>query len=72
MANVLLSHGPWRPWRFRAADYRALAATAAELPPLTGTPVASPWDPALAQAMGELEVRVEEEVALADLLADVG
>ncbi|MBB4895557.1 uncharacterized protein (TIGR02679 family) [Streptomyces olivoverticillatus] len=71
IANVLLSHVPWRPWRYTATDYRALAAAAAQLPPLTGTPAASPWDPALAQALSELGVRVEEEVALADLLADL-
>ncbi|MEU3351155.1 TIGR02679 family protein [Streptomyces sp. NPDC037389] len=71
IANVLMSHVPWRPWRFTATDYRALAAGAAQLPPLTGTPAASPWDPALAQALSELGVRVEEEVALADLLADL-
>ncbi|MFI0908951.1 DUF2399 domain-containing protein [Streptomyces abikoensis] len=71
IVNVLLSHMPWRPWRFTATDYRALAATTSQLPPLTGTPAASPWDPALAQALSELGVRVEEEVALADLLADL-
>ncbi|GAA3040812.1 hypothetical protein GCM10020000_19240 [Streptomyces olivoverticillatus] len=38
IANVLLSHVPWRPWRYTATDYRALAAAAAQLPPLTGTP----------------------------------
>lgn len=71
IANVLLSHVPWRPWRFTATDYRALATTTPQLPPLTGTPAASPWDPALALALSELGVRVEEEVALADLLADL-
>ncbi|MEU1782412.1 TIGR02679 family protein [Streptomyces abikoensis] len=71
IANVLLSHVPWRPWRYTATDYRTLAAATPHLPPLTGTPAASPWDPALAQALTELGVRVEEEVALADLLADL-
>ncbi|MHA7956716.1 TIGR02679 family protein [Streptomyces sp. L500] len=71
IANVLLNQVPWRPWRFTATDYRALATSAPQLPPLTGTPAVSPWDPGLAQALSELGVRVEEEVALAGLLADL-
>ncbi|MCC3771933.1 TIGR02679 family protein, partial [Streptomyces sp. UNOC14_S4] len=41
IANVLLNHVPWQPWRYTAADYRALAAAAPQLPPLTGTPTPS-------------------------------
>ncbi|MBH1938545.1 TIGR02679 family protein [Streptomyces sp. AV19] len=71
IANVLLGHVPWHPWRFTASDYRTLAATASQLPPLTGAPAPSPWDPALSPALTELGVRVEEEVALAALMADL-
>ncbi|MFC5724456.1 TIGR02679 family protein [Streptomyces gamaensis] len=72
IANALLNQVPWRPWRYMATDYRALAIAAAQLPPLTGASAESPWDPELARALGELGVRVEEEVALAALLADLG
>nr|WP_322973786.1 DUF2399 domain-containing protein [Actinacidiphila oryziradicis] len=35
------------------------------------TPAESPWDPALASALAELGVRVEEEAVLGDLLSDL-
>ncbi|MFE9923063.1 TIGR02679 family protein [Streptomyces sp. NPDC005774] len=63
---------PWRPWRYTAAHYRAAAARVTEAPNLTGPPAATPWDPALAVALAECGVRVEEEVVLDDLLADLG
>ncbi|MFD0208132.1 TIGR02679 family protein [Streptomyces hirsutus] len=63
---------PWRPWRYTAAHYRAAAARATEAPDLTGPPAATPWDPALAVALAECGVRVEEEAVLDDLLADLG
>ncbi|MFL6055803.1 MAG: TIGR02679 family protein [Actinoallomurus sp.] len=57
----------WRPWRFDAAAYLAAASTT----PLTGRPSPTPWDPALATAMAERAVRVEEELVLNDLLTDL-
>jgi uncharacterized protein (TIGR02679 family) len=39
---------------------------------LTGTPAATPWDPGLAPAMRERGLRVEEELSLDLLLADLG
>jgi hypothetical protein len=39
--------------------------------PLTGRPAATPWDPGLQQAMIRRAVRVEEELVLTDLLADL-
>lgn len=63
---------PWRPWRFRAADYRAAVTAVAEASNLTGPPVATPWDPDLAVALTECGVRVEEEVVLDNLLMDLG
>ncbi len=71
IAGGLLRSVPWHPWRYTAADYRAMTATAPSLPPLTGAPAAAPWDPDLATALAELCVRVEEEVALELLLADL-
>jgi hypothetical protein len=44
---------------------------AAEAPELTGQPAATPWDPALAIALTECGVRVEEETVLDDLLTDL-
>ncbi|MFD3823335.1 TIGR02679 family protein [Streptomyces sp. NPDC058625] len=72
IATALGRSVPWRPWRYTAAHYRAAAARAAEAPDLTGPPAATPWDPALAVALAECGVRVEEEAVLDDLLADLG
>ncbi len=41
------------------------------LPRLGGEPVATPWDPGLADAMAGRGVRVEEELSLDALLADL-
>ncbi|WP_405998007.1 TIGR02679 family protein [Streptomyces sp. NBC_00829] len=71
IATVLRRSVPWLPWRYTAAHYRAAVAGAAEAPDLTGSPAATPWDPALADALVEHGVRVEEEVVLDDLLADL-
>ncbi|MEW2305187.1 TIGR02679 family protein [Streptomyces sp. NPDC006655] len=72
IAAALARCVPWRPWRYRAADYRAAVTTVAEAPELTGPPAATPWDPALAVALAECGVRVEEETVLDDLLTDLG
>ncbi|HEX9343859.1 MAG TPA: DUF2399 domain-containing protein, partial [Actinomycetota bacterium] len=70
-ANVLRRF-PAVPWRFHAADYLAAAAARpAGLPRLEGRPAATPWDPALAEAMATTGLVVEEEAVLADLLADL-
>jgi hypothetical protein len=47
------------------------AHAAAPLPRLTGEPVSTPWDPDLATAMARHDVRVEEELFLDILLADL-
>lgn len=57
----------WTPWRYDTAAYRKATGTAA----LTGRPIPTPWDPALATAMTDRVVRVEEELVLTDLLADL-
>ncbi|MEV5952506.1 TIGR02679 family protein [Streptomyces sp. NPDC051987] len=72
IAAALARSVPWRPWRYTAADYRAAVTAAAETPNLSGSPAATPWDPALAVALAECGVRVEEETVLDDLLADLG
>lgn len=71
IATALRRSVPWRPWRYTAAHYRAAAARVTEVPDLTGAPAATPWDPALAVALAERGVRVEEEVVLDDLLSDL-
>jgi uncharacterized protein (TIGR02679 family) len=67
----------WQPWRYDRDSYEAAAtatpaAQAAAAPPrLTGDPVPTPWDPDLATAMAHHDVRVEEELSLDILLADL-
>ncbi|WP_345943377.1 TIGR02679 family protein [Streptomyces sp. SID8352] len=72
IATTLARSVPWRPWRYTAADYRAAVTAVAGAPALTGPPAATPWDPALAVALAECGVRVEEETVLNDLLTDLG
>lgn len=72
IAAALARSVPWQPWRYTAADYRAAVTAVAEAPDLTGPPAATPWDPALAVALAERGVRVEEETVLDDLLTDLG
>ncbi|MFE1307820.1 DUF2399 domain-containing protein [Streptomyces sp. NPDC058755] len=50
---------------------RAAAAATPLAPPLTGTPATAPWDRELCPALAELGVRIEEEVVLDDLPADL-
>jgi uncharacterized protein (TIGR02679 family) len=66
----------WQPWRYDRDAYEAAAAVlagpaATRLPQLTGEPAATPWDPGLADAMARRGVRVEEELSLDALLADL-
>ncbi|BFO16962.1 hypothetical protein SHKM778_33500 [Streptomyces sp. KM77-8] len=72
IAAALAGNVAWRPWRYEAVHYRAAVAAVAAAPDLTGPPAATPWDPALAVALVERGVRVEEEAVLDDLLADLG
>ncbi|HEY1920401.1 MAG TPA: TIGR02679 family protein [Streptosporangiaceae bacterium] len=64
----------WRPWRF---DRQAYENAVSAVPPLTplatliGEPAATPWDPGLATAMRQHNVRVEEELTLDALLQDL-
>jgi uncharacterized protein (TIGR02679 family) len=67
----------WQPWRYDRDAYEAAATAAlaghaaARLPRLGGELVATPWDPGLATAMARHDVRVEEELSLDALLADL-
>ncbi|MEV4012553.1 TIGR02679 family protein [Nonomuraea angiospora] len=55
------------PWRFDAASYQAVPSSA----PLSGPARPTPWDPQLTMAMERRGVRVEEELVLAELIADL-
>jgi uncharacterized protein (TIGR02679 family) len=67
----------WQPWRYDRTAYEAAATavlavrSATRLPRLAGEPVATPWDPGLAVAMASHDVRIEEELSLDILLADL-
>ncbi|MER5424344.1 TIGR02679 family protein [Streptosporangium roseum] len=61
----------WRPWRYDTASYEASCESAPSPAPLAGRPRPTPWDPALSAAMVRRAVRVEEELVLSDLLADL-
>ncbi|WP_246064377.1 TIGR02679 family protein [Nonomuraea longispora] len=59
--------GGFQPWRFDAASYQAVPSSAA----LSGQARPTPWDPGLTVAMERRGVRVEEELVLAELIADL-
>ncbi|MEV0847193.1 TIGR02679 family protein [Streptomyces sp. NPDC049954] len=73
IAGALRRRVPWLPWRYTAADYRAAVLRSASPPlsPLVSTPTQTPWEPALAAALSELGVLVEEERELELLLSDL-
>jgi uncharacterized protein (TIGR02679 family) len=64
----------WQPWRYDRDAYEAAATAvlaAQSAGRLAGEPVATPWEPGLAAAMARHDVRVEEELSLDTLLADL-
>ncbi|MFE9247113.1 TIGR02679 family protein [Nocardiopsis sp. NPDC006938] len=69
MAHRVIGRYGAEPWRMSAADY--LAHRPAGAPELRGTERATPWDPALAEAMRERGTVVYEESVVADLLKDL-
>jgi uncharacterized protein (TIGR02679 family) len=70
IGNVLAKWLPVGPWRYGAADYRRLV-TAGLGRELAGKPVVARWDLELTGAMARARVRVDEELVLDDLLADL-
>jgi uncharacterized protein (TIGR02679 family) len=76
MAGRLLRRYPSRPWQLTSSHYRHAVglATARGVPRqvLTGRPAETPWDPALAESMTELNVSIHEEALLDHLLVDLG
>lgn len=61
------------PWRLGAADYEAAleGLRADSVLELTGTPLATAWDPELSFSMRAAGVAVHEESLLETLLADL-
>ncbi|WP_405018267.1 TIGR02679 family protein [Kitasatospora sp. NBC_00070] len=72
IATHLLAHVPWTSWHYTTADYHAALARHPDTAPLTGTPAETPWDPSLVGALGTAGRRIEEELVLDQLLADLG
>lgn len=71
IAARVLAHGA-RPWRLTVEEYEAAVASRDGVGlPLTGAPVATPWDERLATAMRRRGVAVHEEAVLASLLGDL-
>ncbi|OHV57215.1 TIGR02679 family protein [Pseudofrankia sp. BMG5.36] len=70
IAGALRDRVGWRPWRYDAEAYAAALATATG-GPLTGRPVDAAWDPALRPALERHGIRVDEELVLPTLLADL-
>jgi uncharacterized protein (TIGR02679 family) len=73
IANAVRHRVSWRPWRYDHVAYRA-AVSAHPIPArtgLVGEPAATPWDPELAAAMRQLNLRIEEELTLDSLIEDL-
>jgi uncharacterized protein (TIGR02679 family) len=60
-----------RPWRYDAESYFAAVRRGVGGPLANGTPLETPWDPALRTAIEEHAIRVEEESLIPELLADL-
>jgi hypothetical protein len=63
-----------KPWRYDRDAYEAALGAAQALAPLTrlaGEAAQTPWDPDLASAMRHHNLRVEEELVIDTLLADL-
>ena len=74
IARSLAAHGGL-PWRMSAVDYREslnlASAERLDLPTLVGEPVATPWDPDLAELMATAGRGVDEELVLDTLVDDL-
>ncbi len=70
IGNVLHTRLPLTPWRFDARAY-LYAAGALAPRPLEGRWATASWDPSLTEAMRRVGRRVEEEIVVEDLLADL-
>jgi uncharacterized protein (TIGR02679 family) len=72
IGNVLHRRLPLEPWQFDTDAYlRAADAAKSHQQPLVGAPVHASWDPRLSEAMRDAGQRIEEELVLEGLLADL-
>jgi uncharacterized protein (TIGR02679 family) len=71
MTAKLLQRYPCSPWRMTAHDYVAGLAVEGNPVPLKNGPIATPWDPALTQAMAAHGTAVYEETLADALIADL-
>jgi len=74
IAGAVRQRVDWRPWWYGHQAYEAAVSAAHPLRPLAalvGEPTATPWDPQLASAMRDCDVRIEEELTLDTLLPDL-
>jgi len=74
IAGAVRQRVDWRPWWYGHQAYEAAVSAAHPLRPLAalvGEPTATPWDPQLASAMRDCDVRIEEELTLDTLLQDL-
>ncbi|HYT11121.1 MAG TPA: TIGR02679 family protein [Mycobacteriales bacterium] len=70
IGNVLVDRLPAWPWRYDAVAYRRLVAAGLGRE-LAGEPVTAGWDPELTREMTRSRRRIDEELVLDDLLADL-
>lgn len=71
IGNVLHARLPLVPWRFDTAAYLSAADSVASSQPLIGSPVPASWDPRLSEMMRRAGRRIEEELVVEELLADL-
>jgi uncharacterized protein (TIGR02679 family) len=71
IGNVLHARLPLVPWRFDTEAYIRAADSVASPQSLTGAPASASWDPRLNAAMRRVGRRIEEELMLEELLADL-
>ncbi len=71
IANVLHRRLPVEPWQFDTEAYIGAADAVASRQPLVGAPVHASWDPRLSETMDRAGQRIEEELVLDGLLADL-
>ena len=71
IGNVLHARLPLVPWQFDTEAYTRAADSMTSPQPLGGAPVAASWDPRLSDVMRHTGRRIEEELVVDQLLADL-
>jgi len=71
IGNVLHARLPLVPWRFDTAAYLRAADSVTSSQSLIGAPVPASWDPRLSETMRRAGRRIEEELVIEELLADL-